>query len=371
MDGQPLLGLRSGIGRYTETLYRYLTKELGVDVTLSFNRIFKNPNVDRGQYPRWMNHRYPYKVIRRLMAPNLLYSWPADAFTRDPFDIYHGTNFTHLPLKNGKSVVTIHDLSFLHYPEYTSSVIYKHHSRWVPYSAAKSDHIIADSEYTKNDIIRLLNIPDNKISVVHLSADTQFRPMTYDEYRPVLDKYHLPSKYILFVGTVEPRKNLMQLIRSYHVIQRLIQEKIVIVGAKGWKYSPIFRLVEDLHLTGTTIFTGYIDDSDLPAVYNGASVLVMPSFYEGYGLPLIEAMKCGVPVIGSNVSSIPEIIGEAGLLVDPNSTAELSNALLRILDSSTEHDRYSRLALERAKHFSWRKTAQQTLEVYKKVQSSE
>jgi glycosyltransferase involved in cell wall biosynthesis len=253
------------------------------------------------------------------------------------------------------------------YPEYTSNIIYKHHSRWVPFSAEVSDHIIAVSEQTKEDIIRLLRIPPDKISVIHLAADEQFVPLSETEYLPVLKKYNLPSKYFLFVGNVEPRKNLTGLIRSFHTIKNAVEENLVIIGAKGWKYSPIYDLVRELGLNDCVHFTGYVEDADLPAIYNGASVLVLPSFYEGYGLPIIEAMRCGVPVIGSNVSSIPEIIGDAGLLIDPRSIRELSDALMHIVGSSTTRRHFSQLALERSSHFSWRKTAEQTLEVYRKV----
>ena len=367
MDGQPLLGVKSGIGRYTEMLYRTLTKDFGVDVTLSLNRILKTPKLDPASFPQWINHRYPYKLIRRILRPNPLYAWPADACSRVCFDVYHGTNFTHLPLTKGKVIVTIHDLSFLLFPEHTSNIIYKHHSRWVPYAAKVSDHIIAVSEQTKQDIIRLLGISPDKISVVYLSANERFVPLPEAEYLPVIKKYKLPAKYILFVGNIEPRKNLPGLIRAFHAIKNAVEEKLVIVGAKAWKSSPIFDLVRELELMDFVHFTGYVDDADLPAIFNGASVLVLPSFYEGYGLPLIEAMRCGVPVVGSNVSSIPEIIGDAGFLVDPHNIEELSDAIKQMVGSSTTHRHYSQLALQRAAHFSWRKTAQQTLEVYMKV----
>jgi glycosyltransferase involved in cell wall biosynthesis len=367
MDGQPLLGVKSGIGRYTETLYRALTEHFGVDVTLSFNRILKTPELDPTAYPQWINHRYPYKLIRRIFRPNPLYNWPADACSRIRYDVYHGTNFTHLPLTKGKVIVTIHDLSFLLFPEYTSDIIYKHHSRWVPFSAKVSDHIIADSEQTKMDIVRLLGISPDKISVVHLAADERFAPLPESEYLPVIKKYNLPSKYILFVGNIEPRKNLPGLIRAFRAIKNSVEEKLVVVGAKAWKSTPIFELVRELELMDDVHFAGYVDDADLPAIFNGASVLVLPSFYEGYGLPIIEAMRCGVPVIGSNVSAIPEIIGDAGFLIDPHNAEELSDAVKQMIKSPSVRRHYSQLALQRAAHFSWKKTAQQTLEVYKKV----
>lgn len=362
MDGQPLLGPRSGIARYTDALYRTLRNHYQLDATLSLNRIFKRPNMDPTL--SWINHKYPYKVIRRLMKPGLLYNWPIDGWGRPTFDIYHGTNFTHLPMTHGKIVVTIHDLSFMHYPQHTSDVILKHHSRWVPYSAETSDHIIADSNQTKEDIISFLKVAEKKITVVPLAADEQYRILDVAKYAPVLTKYKLPDKYILFVGTIEPRKNLIQLVKAYNIVRTQISEKLVIVGAKGWKYSPLFQLTQDLKLEDDIIFTGFIEETDLPSIYNGASLLVMPSLYEGFGLPLLEAMGCGVPVIGSNVSSIPDIVGSAGVLVDPHQTEEISEAITYVLGRESVRNHYRELSIHRASQFSWNHTAGKTLDIY-------
>src|SRR5690606_36954811 len=153
-------------------------------------------------------------------------------------DLFHGTNFTYTPLLRGKTVITIHDLAYMRYPDSTSDKIYKHHTRWVPYSAKQCDHIIADSRHTKQDIVHLLHIPEHKIDVVHLAADESFKPLEQQTYEPILKSYGLPDRYILFVGTLEPRKNLVGLIHAFHILKSnaSISEKLVIVGAKGWKY---------------------------------------------------------------------------------------------------------------------------------------
>jgi glycosyltransferase involved in cell wall biosynthesis len=373
LDAQPLLGPRSGIARYVECLGKYLSYDNGIGVHMAFNRIAKSirenhvVSLERDFQLNLINNVYPYKVIRRLCKPNLLYHMPYDIVTKHKADIFHGTNFTYTPTMKGKSIITIHDLAYMRYPESTSERILRHHSKWVPYSAKQCDRIIADSQQTKQDIIELLGIAHDKIDVVYLAADDHFRHVP--NYVSTLQKYKLPEKYILFVGTVEPRKNLIGLLKSYFILKKEYgcPEKLVIVGAKGWKFTPIFDWVKEHHLEEQVLFTGFIDDEDLPAIYSGASVFVMPSIYEGFGIPLLEAMQCGTPVIGSNVTSIPEIIGEAGLLIAPDDHSSWAKAINNLLTDPSIRERYSQLALARSAEFTWRKTAQETKKVYEKA----
>jgi glycosyltransferase involved in cell wall biosynthesis len=375
LDAQPLLGPRSGIARYVECLYQELCEMGEVDVTLAFNRIAKPIDLTLIQDPvvgafSIKNSRYPYKVIRKFMKPNWLYNFPFDfGFSKDKATIFHGTNFTHHPISNGKTVVTIHDLAYMKFPESTSAKIYQHHSRWVPYSAQKADRIIADSYQTKNDIIELLQVEPDKIDVIHIAADKKFKPLAEEIYQPITAKYNLPEDYILFVGTVEPRKNLLGLIQAYELLKRNhnTKEKLVIVGAKGWKFSPIFEWIKQHHLESDVIFTGFVDDEDLVALYNAAKLFVMPSMYEGFGIPILEAMQCGIPVIASDVSSIPEVVGQNGLLVDPHNREAWAQAMFTLITNESEYKRYAQLSLERGESFNWRKVAEQTIHVYYKV----
>jgi glycosyltransferase involved in cell wall biosynthesis len=370
LDAQPLLGPRTGIGRYVASLIEHLDKPQEIEVFLAFNRIIKN--IDATNYKEMhsvLNSRYPYNIIRRLMKPNALYKFPFDRFTKEKFDVFHGTNFTILPTVKAKSVVTVHDLAYMIYPETTSDKIYHHHSKWVPYSVQKADRVIADSYQTQRDLIRLLNIPEGKIDVVHLAGNPVFRPMHSNEYEHIYNQYSLPEKYILYVGTVEPRKNLITLIKAFSQMKREsgTQEKLVIVGAKGWKFSPIFELIQDLKMEHDIIFTGYVSDEDLVAIYNGALCFVLPSIYEGFGLPLLEAMQCGLPVLASNVSSIPEVMGDAGILVDPMDINQWSESLGKVIINSLLRDELASKSLDRAKQFTWEKVANQTIEVYYKA----
>jgi glycosyltransferase involved in cell wall biosynthesis len=349
----------------------------GLTVTLAFNRLFKK--IDRSDLPVPLsdesavaNQIYPYKVIRRLLRPNPLYLYPYDLFYKNKADIFHGTNFTHIPVTKGKTVITIHDLAYMRYPETTSERIYKHHSRWVPYSARKCHRIIADSEQTKRDIVDLLQIPESKIDVIYLAADEKMKPVPETDVKPILQKYHLPERYLLFVGTLEPRKNLIGLLKAYRIMKQNCDytEKLVIIGAKGWKYDPVFDWVERHNMQNDVIFTGFIEDQDLVAIYNGATVFVMPSLYEGFGLPILEAMNCGIPVIGSNVSSIPEVIGDAGILVAPDDHEAWAVHMHRLLVDESLRRTYSMKSLERSKRFSWQKTAYETKLVYDKMMNA-
>lgn len=367
LDGQPLLGPPTGIHRYVQSLYEYLVHSQQIDVYLSFNRMVRkielHDNLPNSQ-EHSLNTRYPYKVIRRLLKPNVLYNIPIDLFSATKADIYHGTNFTFLPIYKGKKIITIHDLAYMRYPETTSERIYAHHSKWVPYCAKHCDHIIADSHQTKSDIIDLLHISEEKISVVHLAADAHFKPLQNS-----FKNSFLSYPYFLFVGTLEPRKNLLTILKAFELYRKNSDScnKLVLVGVKGWKYSPIFDWIKESGLEDDIIVTGFITDEELVAMYNGATALVMPSIYEGFGLPVIEAMQCGTPIIGSNCTSIAEIVDRYGILIDPYDIEGWAKAMDSLGRSQNERSRLAALSLERASHFSWQETAIQTHRIYERL----
>ncbi|WP_275444614.1 glycosyltransferase family 1 protein [Paenibacillus sp. ACRRX] len=371
IDGQPLLGPLTGIGRYTAELLKVLNTYEDLTISVGLNQILKQRKLN-SPVPSTCsiyNSRYPYKVIRRLMKPNFLYKFRYDEFINEPFDVYHGTNYTHIPIKKQRYVVNIHDLAFMKYPETTSSKIYNHHMKWVPYSAASANHIIALSESAKADIVSLLNINPEKITVIPLAADARFKPLENQVVRPILQKYNMPDQYILCVGTIEARKNLITVVKAYHQLtsKYLLDHKLVIVGTKGWKTSSLYEYIERHKLQSCIHFAGYVDDEDLPAIYNGATMLTMPSLYEGFGLPLVEAMQCGVPVIGSNVSSIPEVIGDGGILCSPHEPEDWADQILNVLHEDSNYLDRKRLALSRSSTFSWKLTADKTYNIYTSV----
>jgi glycosyltransferase involved in cell wall biosynthesis len=229
--------------------------------------------------------------------------------------------------------------------------------------------VITDSQNSKQDICRYLQIPFEKITVIPIASACHFRPLPEAQVGPLLDRYGLVRPYILYVGSVEPRKNLLRLLDAYVLLrQSLPQYRLVIVGARNyWKSSPVARAVEHQGLQAQVTFTGYIPDEHLPALYNGAALFCFPSLYEGFGLPVLEAMACGVPVVTSSTSSLPEVAGDAALLVDPYNVDEVADAMRRVLqDGDLAHD-LRRRGLARAAQFSWEKTARETIAVYEKV----
>jgi glycosyltransferase involved in cell wall biosynthesis len=231
-----------------------------------------------------------------------------------------------------------------------------------------ADAIIAVSENTKRDVIRLLGIDPEKIFVVHEGVDPAFRPLPASAVKAAIAPLGLePGGYILHVGTIEPRKNLMRLIEAYRLVRQelsSIAPKLVLAGASGWLNRELFDRVRTLEMDDQVIFLGKVAENLLPVLYNGALIFVYPSLYEGFGLPPLEAMACGVPVITSEASSLPEVAGKAGILVDPKDTHALAASITELLENSKERERLAGAGLEQARKFTWNLAARQTINIY-------
>lgn len=284
----------------------------------------------------------------------------------DRIDVYWAPTSLIVPaLTELKTVMTIHDLTVLLFPKmhtWKNRLIEK---ALTGLAVKKTSRILTISEATKDDLMRLFPKSKDKIVVAKLGVDGEYRPIVDLEIEKILKKYGLKRGYLLFVGTLEPRKNLINLIKAYHELDEKVrsENKLVIVGKKGWYFEEIFALVEEYGLKKAVIFLGYVPGEDMPAIYNGAKIFVYPSKYEGFGLPVLEAMACGVPVITSNVSSLPEVIGEAGVLVSPDNLDEITNKIEELISDDKKRDEMSRLGLIKAEEFDWKKTARATLDV--------
>jgi glycosyltransferase involved in cell wall biosynthesis len=275
-----------------------------------------------------------------------------------------------LPLVHPRrSVVTVHDLGYLHYPQA--------HTRWArtylqwstAYNARSATHVIADSEATKRDLIQHCGTTAEKITVVYPGCDPSFAPV-HDLAQLVAarERYGIATPYVIYVGTLQPRKNLTGLLDAF---SNLVGEgrdlHLAIVGKKGWLYEPLFARVRELGLEERVHFAGYVPQADLPGLLSGARALVLPSLYEGFGFPVLEAMACGTPVVCSDVASLPEVAGDAAILVNPHDTAQLTQALRRVLvDDALRHDLAER-GLRQAARFSWQECARQTLQILEMV----
>ena len=286
-------------------------------------------------------------------------------------DLYHLSEICIPPVKKAKTVAFIHDLTTILFPEHhKKSNVFLHSKRFN--RIHKVDAILTNSESTKKDIIKHLKIKPEKIFVTYLGADDRFHPMNKSEVEPILHKYKLKKPYILFVGTLEPRKNVETLISAFGQLKRKhqIPHQLILVGQKGWLYKSIFKAIESSPYKSDIRYTDYVKDIDLPALMNGAEVFSYPSFYEGFGLPILEAMQCGVPVITSNISSMPEVGGKACLYINPDSVDELANCIFKVISDTDLQKNLSEKGIERAKHFSWKKCAEDTLKVYETIAQS-
>jgi glycosyltransferase involved in cell wall biosynthesis len=291
-------------------------------------------------------------------------------------DLLHSPDFIppmRLPLLGAhRTVITIHDLNFVHYPQFQTPDSLRYYAGHIQAAVNQANHILADSEATKADICTLLNVPPERITVHMLGVSSDFRPLPANEIRDSRKRLQLPENYILFVGTFEPRKNLFGLLTAYAALIDPYPDvpPLLIAGKRGWLYESIFDQVNALDLSERVIWRENIADADRVALYNGASVLVLPSFYEGFGLPPLEAMACGMPVVVSERSSLPEVVGDVGIYVDPDRPDSIAEGLYRALTDSDWRAQAIRTGIERAATFTWRRTAQIVLKVYDQVLKS-
>ena len=300
-----------------------------------------------------------------------------DQFTFPKMAKAYGADLLHQPCFSapfnfrGPVVVTIHDIISILFPENIPFASRMFYSKWMPFSYRRATKIITISESTKRDIIRVLKIPESKITVIPLAVGNEYKKrIPHNKIEKIKKKYNLPQDYIFHVGTLEPRKNLKFLVKIF--ARSIESEKnknlnLVIAGKKGWYYEGLFELVKERKLEDKVIFTGYVDDKDKPALYQGAKIFAFPSLYEGFGLPPLEAMASGAPVISSDTSSMPEVVGKAGILLNPNDSKAWIEAITRLNTS----DRLRKEMIDKNKiqveKFSWVRAAEQTIAVYEKA----
>lgn len=283
-------------------------------------------------------------------------------------DVYHGATFVTPFVKTCRQVVTIHDMTFHTMPKRHSFTKQLYFRQMIPGAIRRSDMVISVSESTKQDILRLVSTADEKVAVVHLGVEQRFRPVqSTEQLATVREKYGIQRDFVLFVGLIEPRKNVAALVEAYHNACLSGCYDLVLAGSLGWEYSDLLKRVTDSPVRHRIHVPGYIPDADLPALYSAASVFVYPSFYEGFGLPVLEAMACGTPVITSAISSLPELVGDAGILVNPSDLPSLTTALRQLTENAALRQKMSERGLQRAKLFTWQATAAKTLEVYKRT----
>jgi glycosyltransferase involved in cell wall biosynthesis len=330
--------------------------------------------VTRPEAERRFAGRWPRVGVRKTLPHTPLVRIPltlSAELRRRPVDLLH-VQYTAPPFAPCPVVATIHDLSFEHLPE-----TFRRRSRvqlrlTVRRTARAAAHVIAPSEYTRQDLVKSYGLDPSRVSVVPLAAAPHFRPV--EDAAAVARaraRYRIGGEYVLAVGSIQPRKNLARLVRAYADLRRERGRsnlpQLVLVGRQAWLYGETLRAVEESGARDSIILTGYVSEGDLPALYTGALCFVYPSFFEGFGLPPLEAMRCGAPVLAGDLTSLPEVVGDAGLLVNPLDTCALARALARLIDDAGLRADLRERGLNRARSFDWRNTARMTLQVYRKV----
>ena len=358
---------RAGLGRYAESLARALVEAHPDRYALFYNR-------ERGVEPLPGLEYLPTRTVGFGYKPWRLLVWLAQ-LARVGLDsllpgaeLYHATEHLLLSLRSTPTVLTVHDLIFRHLPAH-----HKPLNRWylnltVPLYCRRATHVIAISEYTRHDLVAAYGLPPEKITVIHEAASPRFRPQPPDAVAAVRTRYGLPDRYLLFVGTIEPRKNLSRLLAAFESVRADgLSDGLVIVGRRGWLYGDFFARLEQSPVRHAVLLPGYVPDEDLPAVYAGAQALVFPSLYEGFGLPVLEAMACGTPVVASDASSIPEVGGDAALYFDPRDVGAMVEAIRQLVREAGPREDMRTRGLARAAGFSWQVAASRTRAVYNAV----
>ena len=354
----------TGVSVYTKNLIEAL---LRVDKENEYNLFFSSLRQNLGQKLKFKSQNYnlkvkSFKIPPSLLEPlwNLLHIIPVENFL-GPIDVFHSSDWTQPPTKAAK-VTTIHDFGFIKYPDTAHPKIKAVMTRRFKWIKREVDLIIAVSQATKKDIVEILGIPAEKIRVIYEGVSEDVKQIKEQKIiEEVKKKYGIKGAYLLSVATLEPRKNLKRIIKAFSLLKKK-DLSLVIVGKSGWdeEISQWALKNKDQKI----IFTGYVSHDDKVAFYSGATCFVFPSLYEGFGLPILEAMKCGCPVVTSNVSSMPEVAGEAGILVDPLNVKSIAEGINQAIKNRQE---LIKKGFAQVKKFSWEKTARETLRVYKEV----
>lgn len=371
IDLSPAVHHHAGLGRYGQELTSAL---IALDEGDEYTAFYYAPKGT--EKPDAPLDRLPARTLRLGAKPWRMSVLLAYMTNRSldtwlpPSDLFHATDHLLPPLQHSRTVFTIHDLIFRFYPEYHLPLNRWYLTLMLPRFMQRADAIIAVSENTLRDASRLMGIPSEKMTVVYEGVNPAFRPNEDStELARVRSHYDLPARFILLFGTIEPRKNVLTLLDAYAALLNQCENapSLVLAGRKGWLYQPVFDRVRELGLESHVKFTDWIAEADLPALINLAELFVYPSLYEGFGLPPLEAMACGTPVLCSNASSLPEVVGDGGWLIDPHDPAAWTQALIRTLSDDALRDDLRARGLAQAQKFTWERAARETREVYRRV----
>ncbi|HNS51265.1 MAG TPA: glycosyltransferase family 1 protein [Anaerolineae bacterium] len=351
----------AGISWYAQNLLRELP---AIDPHIRYT-VFLNEKRYQGAPGLHLRHTHlpAHQPLVRIFWEQCVQPW---ALVREGADLLHALALVGPVAGTRPMVLTIHDLSFLHYPQNFHAGKRLYLRLFTKWSVQRAQRVIAISESTRRDILDRYGVPEGKVDRIYYGVDPIFRPLPSDRVVEFRARQRLPDRFLLFVGTLEPRKNVTRLIEAYALLPKG-RPPLYIVGGKGWLYDEVFARVEALHLDRAVHFAGHVPGQELPWWYNAAELLVYPSLYEGFGLPPLEAMACGTPVITSGVSSLPEVVGSAGITIDPTDAGALTAAMVRVLAEEEMRRAMKAAGLEQARAFSWQRAAGETVTSYRRA----
>ncbi len=358
-----------GIGRYTRGLITTLAR---LDDSSRYT-LLHTPDAPGGGlayfggFPNFSARKYPLPERWLTIGWHRLYLPAPVEWFSGPLDLFHSPNFILPPTRRAKTLLTVHDLSFIRHPQGAVDRLRRWLNVVVPRSLARADHVLADSESTRLDLQEIFGVAERDITVVGAGVEERFRPITDTAaLETVRRRYRLPQKFVLGLGTLEPRKNFTGLIAAFEQSPVRETHHLVIAGGKGWLYDDIFAAAESSAVAQRIHLPGFVADADLPALYSLADIFAYPSHYEGFGIPVIEAMACGTPVTCADNSSLPEVAGSAALLVPATDTAALAEALHQLsIDYSLRENCISN-GFAQAQKFNWPAAARRLLGVYQR-----
>lgn len=375
VNGTPMLAPLTGIGRYVRQLFEALDElallELSFLYGLQIERGFRPPDpktCSRAQSAnRWIQNLVPFpRSTRRFLQKTFFRHHTRQSYSDA---IYHEPNYLPMPF-DGPMVLTVCDLSTFDCPQSHPIERVRLLDKHLPKALSRADEVIVISEDSRRALKRWFNVPDYKITTTYLAADTRFRPLSIESVQTILQSFGLDWKsYVLCVGTLEPRKNLEVLFEAFAQLPDFLRRRfpLVVAGMRGWHSDSLIQRARELLSRGELRLLGHVEDALMPHLYAGAAAFCYPSRYEGFGLPALEAMAAGVPVITSNRTSLPEVVGQAGLMCDPDDVSAMSNHLASMLEDQSLACRLSAAGLERAASFSWHRCASETLAVYQRA----
>lgn len=374
LDGIPLGEVKTGVGHYTFELARSLASLAPAD---EFELISPFPYVAADGDESEQTLPSNLRIVQAQVNPLRRRRWWSIGLPlyikRASFVLFHGTNY-NVPLWNRcRTILTVHDLSLLLYPETHEEHLVRRARLRLPVMARTATAIITPSESVRREVCEHLGIKPERVVAIPEAARRTFRPLPLAETIAVRRRLKIEDEFILFVGTIEPRKNLLALARAFDEIHRTtrLHPQLVIAGKEGWLTGELFSYLKSAEIRERVRFTGYVSDDDLRALYSSCRAFVYPSLYEGFGLPPLEAMACGAPVITSRIPSIIETVGDAARLVSPTDFRELTQGIIRVLEDSGEREHLSLAGLQRAAGFSWERTAAASLDVYRQALNKE